>query len=56
MAIGNEEIVQECFRKHSLMGTPRMKLKMRQTKTVRRDARVWEKIKRTRKKKEVPTA
>ena len=49
MAIGHGELLQECFPKHSRMGTERNKTK-RQTKTVRREALVWKEAKRARKK------
>ena len=49
MAIGNWELMQECFPKHSRMGTARWNKTMRQTKTDRRDAWVWKKVQRARK-------
>ena len=36
MAIGNEELVHECFTKHSRMGTVRMKKTKKQKKNVRK--------------------
>ena len=35
MAIGHEELMHECFPKHSLMGTARRKKTKKQTKMVR---------------------
>ena len=51
MAIGNGELMHECFPKHSRKETARMK----QTKKIR-EGRVWKEVKQARKKKEVSTA
>ena len=55
MAIGNGELVQECFFQTLSHGDSKNEIRQRQTKTVRRDALSVEKSK-TGIKKEVPTA
>ena len=54
MAIGNGELMHECFPKHLSMGTARMIKIKKQTKEVRREAWVWKKAKRARNKKRCP--
>ena len=48
MALGNEELMHECFPKEQ----ERNKIK-KQTKTVRREAWVWKEVQRARKKIDV---
>ena len=54
MAIRNVELMQECFPKHSHMGTAKMKYDKETEEEVRREERVWKEVKRSRKKKKSP--
>ena len=53
MALGNGELMRECFPKHSIMGKARIKKTMRQTKKVRREAWVWKVVTKGRKRNPV---
>ena len=55
MAIGNRELIQECFPKHSRMGTARMKEDNETDEEGKKRGVSMEKVKRER-TKEVPTA
>ena len=55
MAIGNGELMHECFPKHNLMGTARMKEDERTDEERKKRCMSMEKVKWAR-NKEVPTA
>ena len=48
MAIGNGELMHECFPKNSRIGTAKNEIRQRNKKQVKRDA--WKEVKRARKK------
>ena len=56
MAIGNEELMQECFPKHSRMGTARMKLDNETDEDGQKRGVSMEKTVQRAQIKEVPTA